>query len=249
LIGGYTGGPAAYAINGKPLGILQGNYVQLDTGSTAVNSKPTGKKIVDNNGFYVGSSDIAQIGDPNPKYKLTGVSTLSYKGFSFRMQWDYTHGGDMWSNTVRTLLARGVSKDTDFDRTLPYILPNTVQQNGAPNNIQQSVDNIYFNAVGFGPASITVWDATLIRLREASFSYSLPTKLLKNLPFGGVSLTVSGNNLWYLAPNFPKYSRFDPESNSLGVGGASGIGAGAKGIDLFAGPSSRRIGASLKVTF
>ncbi len=244
LIGGYTGGPASYAINGKPLGVLQGGYVLLDTGTTAVNpAKPTGKKIVDNNGYYVGSSDIAQIGDPNPKYKLTGVSTLSFKGFSFRMQWDYTHGGDMWSNTVRTLLARGVSKDTDFDRTLPYILPNTVQQNGAVNDIQQSVDNIYFNAVGFGPASITVWDATLIRLREASISYSLPTNMIKNTPFGSVSLTVSGNNLWYLAPNFPKYSRFDPESNSLGIGGA------ARGIDLFAGPSSRRIGASLRVTF
>jgi hypothetical protein len=45
-----------------------------------------------------------------------------------------------------------------------------------------------------------------------------------------------------MAPNFPKYTRFDPESNSLGV-------TNQKGIDLFAGPSSRRIGASLKVSF
>lgn len=242
-IGGYSGGPGSYAVNGKPLGILQGNYVVLDTGTTAVNAKPTGKRIVDDNGFYVGSSDIAQIGDPNPKYKLTGITTLSYKSFSFRMQWDYTHGGDMWSNTVRTLLARGVSKDTDFDRSLPFTFPNTVKQDGSTNDIQQSVDNIYFNAVGFGPANVTVWDATLIRLREMSLSYSLPANLLKSTPFGAASITITGNNLWYLAPNFPKYSRFDPESNSLGIGGA------ARGIDLFAGPSSRRIGASLRVSF
>jgi TonB-linked SusC/RagA family outer membrane protein len=242
-LGGYSGGPGSYAVNGKPLGILQGNYAVLDTGTTAVSAKPTGKRIVDDNGYFIGSSDIAQIGDPNAKYKLTGVSTLSYKGFALRMQWDYTHGGDMWSNTVRTLLARGVSKDTDFDRTLPYTIPNTVKQDGTPNNIQQSVDNIYFNAVGFGPASITVWDATVIRLRELSLSYSVSSKTLRNTPFGGIMLSLTGNNLWYLAPNFPKYSRFDPESNSLGIAGA------AKGIDLFAGPSSRRFGASIRILF
>jgi hypothetical protein len=182
------------------------------------------------------------MGNPNPDYKLTGISTLSYKFLSLRMQWDYTHGGKMWSNTVRTLLARGVTKDTEIDRSLPYTIPNTVRQDGTPNTIQQSVDNIYFNSYGFGPSAESVWDATVIRLRELSLSAALPTKVLKNTPFGAASLTFSGTNLWYLAPNFPKYSRFDPESNSLGVGNA-------KGLDLFAGPSSRRMGASLRLTF
>jgi len=233
-IGGYSGGPGLYAINGKPLGVLQGSYVQIDPKS--------GKNIVDANGYYLGSSDIKVIGDPNALYKLTGISTLSYKSFSFRMQWDFTKGGDMFSNTVRTLLARGVTKDTDFDRTLPFIIPNAVKQDGTPNNIQQSVDNIYFNTYGFGPNSITVWDATLIRLREVSFAFSFPKKVLEKTPFGAASFNVSANNLWYLAPNFPKYTRFDPESNSLGAGAIHGL-------DLFAGPSSRRIGASLKLMF
>ncbi len=237
--GGYLGGPGTYAINGKPLNIMQGSYVQLDTGAS---SHGTGKKIVDANGYYLGSSDIGIIGDPNPDYKLTGVTTLSYKAFSFRMQWDYTKGGDVWSNTVRTLLARGLTKDTDFDRTLPYILPNTVNADGTPNTTQQSVDNIYFNSLGFGPTSVQVWDATVIRLREVSLSYSFPSSILRKTPFGAASLSVSGNNLWYYAPNFPKYTRFDPESNSLGVGNQHGL-------DLFAGPSSRRMGASLKVSF
>jgi TonB-linked SusC/RagA family outer membrane protein len=233
-IGGYAGGPGSYAINGYPLGILQGSYVQTDP--------KTGKGLVDDNGYYLGSSDIHPIGDPNPKYKLTGISTLSYKFLSFRMQWDYTHGGMMWSNTVRTLLARGVTKDTDFDRSLPYTIPNTETQNFEPNTIQQSVDNIYFNAYGFGPSSVTVWDATVIRLREASLSFAFPPNLLKGSPFGSASLTFSGQNLWYVAPYFPKYTRFDPESNSLGV-------SNAKGLDLFAGPSSRRFGASLRFQF
>lgn len=233
-ISGYGGGIGTYAENGQPLGILKGSYVQVDPKS--------GKKIVDANGYFLGSSDIAKIGDPNPNYKLTGISTLNYKSFSLRMQWDYSQGGQMWSNTVRTLLSRGVTKDTDMDRTLPLIIPNTVKQDGTPNDIQQSVDNIYFNAYGFAPNSVTTWDATVIRLRELSLSYALPSSILKKTPFGSASISVSGNNLWYLAPNFPKYTNFDPESNSLGVGNA-------RGIDLFAGPSSRRIGASLKIQF
>ncbi len=233
-IGGYGGGPGTYAEEGKPLGILKGGYVQVDPKS--------GKKIVDANGYFLGSSDIAIIGDPNPLYKVTGISTLNYKSFSLRMQWDFSKGGEMFSNTVRTMLSRGVTKDTDIDRTLPFIIPNTVKQDGTPNDIQQSVDNIYFNAYGFGPNSVTVWDATVIRLRELSLSYALPASILKKTPFGSASLSISGNNLWYLAPNFPKYTNFDPESNSLGVGNA-------RGIDLFAGPSSRRIGASLKIQF
>lgn len=231
--GGYTN-LGSFAINGKPLGVLQGTYVQTDPKS--------GKKIVDANGYFLGSSDIAVIGDPNAKYKLTGISTLSYKFLSFRMQWDYTRGGMMWSNTVRTLLARGVTRDTDFDRTLPYTIPNTVLQDGSPNTIQQSVDNIYFNSYGFAPNSATMWDATVIRLREMSLAASVPAKLLKNTPFGSASLSISGTNLWYLAPNFPKHTRFDPESNSLGVGNG-------KGVELFSGPSSRRFGASLRLQF
>lgn len=232
--GGYSGGPGTYAVNGKPLGILQGSYVQVDPKS--------GKKIVDKNGYYLGSSDIAVIGDPNAKYNLTGISTLSYKWVSLRMQWDYTHGGQLWSNTVRTMLSRGVTRDTDFDRTLPFILPNTVKQDGTPNDIQQSVDNIYFNSYAFGPNAVAVYDATLIRLRELALNFSLPAKILKNTPFGSASIGFSGTNLWYYAPNVPKHTRFDPESNSLGVGSP-------KGVELFSGPSSRRMGATLRLTF
>ena len=231
---GYTGGVGTYAMNDQPLGILQGNYVQTDP--------KTGLGIVDANGYFLASSGIGIIGDPNPLYKLTGVNTVTYKSISFRMQWDYSRGGAMFSNTVRTLLSRGLTKDTDFDRALPYIIPNTVKQDGTPNDIQQSVDNIYFNAYGFGPNSVTVWDATVIRLREISLAYALPAQWLKKTPFGSASLSISANNIWYLAPNFPKYTRFDPESNSLGV-------SNARGIDLFAGPSSRRVGASLKIQF
>ena len=221
-----------FAINGQPLGVIKGYYWEREA--------KTGQRIVSPTGDYISSQNIGIIGDPTPMYKLTGISNLSYKGLSFRMQWEYTCGGAFYSSTARSLIARGVTKDTEFDRAAPYLLPG-VDANGNPNRVQTSATQAFFNN-GFGPDESGIFDATLIRLRELSLAYSLPEKLLAKTPFGGVSFTLSGTNLWYNAPNFPKYTHFDPETNGLGV-------SNGKGLEFITGPSSRRIGASLRITF
>ncbi len=224
-----------FAINGYPLGVIKGYYFQRDP--------KTGQRIVGSSGDYLASTTTGIIGDPNPHYKVTGISTLTYKMLSMRMQWDYTCGGDMYSVTSSVLLGRGVTKDTEFDRAAPYILPG-VDEDGNPNRIQTSATEAYFdNTIAGGAADETgIYDATCIRLREVSLSFSLPEKLINKTPFGSISLSVSGSNLWYYAPNFPKYVHFDPETSGLGV-------SNGKGLEFITGPSSRRIGASLRVTF
>jgi hypothetical protein len=87
-----------------------------------------------------------------------------------------------------------------------------------------------------------VYDATVIRLRELSLSYALPTQWLARTPFGSASINLSGTNLWYKAPNFPKYTRFDPETTSLSGGAVAGF-------ERLTGPSARRFGASLRIQF
>lgn len=227
------------AENGQPLGVIIGSYFVTDP--------KTGQKIVGpTTGDYVISNDIAVIGDPTPNYKLTGISSLSYKAFSFRMQWDYTCGGQMFSSTANALLGRGVTKDTEFDRAKPFILPG-VDPNGNPNKVQITAAQVYFdnsvtNMGAIAPNQTGIYDATVIRLREASLSYNIPSKLLTKLPIGSASLSISGTNLWYFAPNFPKYVHFDPEASGLGVGNG-------RGMEFLSGPSARRFGASLRVTF
>lgn len=224
-----------FAINGQPLGVIQANYTQKDP--------KTGQKVVNGNGDYISSTEIGIIGNPIPDFKLSGISTLTYKGFSFRMQWDWTQGGDMLAYTPGTLVGRGLTKDTEFDRLLPYVLPG-VKQDGTPNNIQISTSQAYFNNLSgfFGMQDLITYNATVIRLREASLSYNLPEKWLGKTPFGSASIIVSGQNLWYNAPNFPKYTRFDPETSSLGV-------SNVRGLEYLSGPTSRRMGVSLRVTF
>jgi TonB-linked SusC/RagA family outer membrane protein len=224
-----------FAINGEQLGIMQGY--------PALRDEKTGERVVGADGNYIVSTELQPIGDPNPLYKLVGISELSYKQFSFRMQWDYQVGGDFYSTTAATLLGRGVTKDTEFDRYLPLILPG-VKEDGTPNDIQTSATSVYFNQnVGTAaPNDLQVYNGTFIKLREASLSYNLPKSLLDKTPFGAVSISVEGSNLWYLAPYFPRYINFDPEANSLGVGNG-------RGFDYLVGPSSRRVGASLRITF
>jgi hypothetical protein len=149
----------------------------------------------------------------------------------------------MLAYTPGTLIGRGLSKDTEFDRLQALILPG-VQADGSPNTVQISASDAYFNNWSgfFGMADLITYDATVVRLREASLSYALPASVLKNSFIGGVSLTISGQNLWYNAPNFPKYTNFDPEVSSLGV-------SNVRGLEYLAGPTSRRLGASLRITF
>lgn len=229
---GYTNLGNA-AINGEPLGVILGSRVSRD--STKGNAL-----IVGSNGDYLTDPEIGIIGDPNPKYKLTGISTLSYKQISFRMQWDYTVGGDMLSLTTASLLARGLTKETDFDRTQPLVLPG-VKEDGTPNDIQVSPTTLYFDKY-FGPSEMEVWNATVIRLREISLAYTLPAKWLAKSPFGSISIVASGQNLFYYTPDFPHHIHFDPETSSLGV-------SNGRGLELLTGPSSKRYGASIKVTF
>ena len=233
-----------FAINGQPLGIIKGLYFQR---TPAAGQTPgpgvqnMGTLIVGTAGDYLASTGIGIIGDPNPKYKLTGISTLNYKSFSLKIQVDYTHGGDIYSSTVRSLLARGVTKDTEFDRAAGYILPGVKEDGKTPNDIQISATQGYFNNV-FGPDQSGIFDGTVVRLRDLSLSYSLPEKLLSKTPFGSVSISANGSNLWYYAPNFPKYMHFDPETNGLGV-------SNGKGLEFITGPSARRLGVSVRVTF
>ncbi|MFT3937060.1 MAG: SusC/RagA family TonB-linked outer membrane protein [Chitinophagaceae bacterium] len=231
---GYSN-EGTFAKNGYALGVIMSNYFQKDP--------KTGLRLVGTDGNYINSNDIGVIGDPNSLYKLTGISSLSYKSFNFRMQWDYTQGGEMFSGTAGALLGRGVTKDTQFDRQASYILPG-VLENGQPNNIQISSSQAYYgNSITNGAADESaIFDATCVRLREASLSYSLPTKLLSKMPFGSVSISLSGSNLWYYAPNFPKYIHFDPEASGLGV-------SNGRGLEFLSGPSARRMGASIRVTF
>ncbi|MFT5998727.1 MAG: TonB-linked SusC/RagA family outer membrane protein [Neolewinella sp.] len=230
LIAGYTN-IGNFAIPGQPFGAIQGS---------AFRRGPNGGLLVGGNGEYQATNDIEIIGDPNPNYQANWLNTLSYKGVSLSWQFSYTDGGDIYSVTTATMLARGLTSDSDFDRFLPLILPGEDAEGNA-NTVQGYVGDYGFAAF-FGADEGTIFDGTVVRLREVSLAYSLPASLLEKTPFGSISLRVSGENLWYNAPNFPPGVNFDPEVLSLGVGNG-------RGFDYLTGPTAKKFGANITLTF
>ncbi len=196
--------------------------------------------IVGNDGFYVPDPEDGIIGDPNPDWIANITNSVSFKNFTFSFQLDYTQGGDICSATIYTLLGRGLITET-LDRENTYILPG-VDRSGNKNTMQINNSDYYFSNFLSGPSELQVYDASTVRLQEISLSYSLPNKFLTRTPFGSVSITASGYNLWFDAINTPDGANFDPNTSGLGVGNGFGF-------DYINGPSSKRYGLSAKITF
>ncbi|WP_316929240.1 hypothetical protein [Nitritalea halalkaliphila] len=154
---------------------------------------------------------------------------------------EYRHKGAIFSNTVTATLARGVTKDPVVDRELTFILPG-VTQDGRPNDIQVTASNYFFNQYHTGADEANIFDGSTIRLREISLGYDIPPYLITKTPFKRASVAISGTNLWFRALNFPPNMNFDTDVLGLGVG--NGLG-----FDFVTGPSSRRFGGTLTLTF
>ncbi|MFT6334264.1 MAG: TonB-linked SusC/RagA family outer membrane protein [Halioglobus sp.] len=226
-----------FAIPGEAYGVIEGAKILRDEAS--------GLPIVGGNGVYQADPDQGIIGDPNPDFNMSFINSLSYKGLSLRAQFDWQQGGDIWGSSASTLTARGIAGETDFDRFVPVIvngLKESADGTLVANDIQVTSNNAYWTNTGVFYDENRIFDATTIRLREVSLSYSIPKSLLGKTPFGSASLTVSGQNMWYKAVNFPDSVNFDPEVLSLGVGNG-------RGFDFVTGPTSKRYGASLSLTF
>lgn len=240
----------AYIIPGESFGVFYGTrFARDDNGNYLINP---------NGGGIVQDPELGIIGDPTPDYKVSIANTLSYKGFSLRTQFDYKKGGDIRSSTIESLLGRGVTRDTE-DRERTFIIPGFYGDNDGnpildasgnqiPNTVQLSMNELYFSPAGGNTFAInsvdeaSIYDGTVFRLREASLTYDVPSKFLDKTPFGSISFSLIGSNLWYFAPNVPKYTNFDPDTASYGS-------TVLQGIEVSSAPTAKRYGFKLNLTF
>ncbi len=254
IIGGFN-----YIEPGYPYGYLRGSKSARTADGELLINPISGMPFVDPN------DDI--VGDPNADYKLGITNTLSYKGLQLSVLWDMTKGGDFYSETINSMLGRGVTKDTEDrekSRVIQGVYGNATPVTGAdgknrytpilvggktvPNQTRVTTNDLFFtNGTGAsfatnGAFEYAVFDGTVYRLREIVLGYTLPARIVSKLKLSAVTLSLSGRNLWYLAPNVPKYTRFDPDVNQV-------ASAGAQGVETGAAPSTRRYGINLNVTF
>lgn len=242
----------AYVAKGQPYGVFYGTAFARDDEGNFL--------IEEGGGGVLQALDSKIIGDPTPDFKIGFSNTFNYKNFSLKAQIDWKEGGDIKSTTITSLLGRGVTKDTE-DRERTFIIPGYYgdptsteaildnEGNKIPNTTQVTMNNLYFspttNSNTFGINSVDeaeIYDGTVYRLREISLGYSVPKKYLKNTFLGAVNLSLVGNNLWFFAPNVPKYTNFDPDATSYGS-------SNLQGIETQSAPSSKRYGFKVNITF
>jgi hypothetical protein len=154
---------------------------------------------------------------------------------------DVKHGGVLFSDTKALLDFVGTSLETGGPRVgQPF--PNSVYLDAsgksvANTSIPYSVYNYYTSVI---PVGMNIVDASYVKMRSASISYTLSKAQLKSLPFGSLTIGVYGNNLFLWTPKSNTY--VDPEVNSSGAGNE-------QGLDFAANPSVRNYGINLKVSF
>jgi TonB-linked SusC/RagA family outer membrane protein len=235
-ISGFGSALGNYAIVGKPFNIIKGTGFRRDA---------QGRLLIDGSGNLQATASPVVLGDPNPAFLSSMTNTFNYKNFSLNVMVSYRHGGVIYSTTAGALLGRGLTiesgSETGYDRAQTYIFPG-VKADGSPNDIQITASDINFNNVYFFGDEGRIYDGSTVRLQEVSLSYSLPKNLLSKFGIKGASLTFSGNNLWYKALHIPKGLNLDTDNLGLGVG--NGLG-----FEFLTGPSSRRLGGTLKLTF
>jgi TonB-linked SusC/RagA family outer membrane protein len=237
------GGISINATVGEPYGTIWGtNYTYLEDGS--------GPVINPNNGRFVVDGTPQPIGDINPDWKAGISNTFSYKDIAFSFLIDIQEGGSVFSLDTWYGYATGVPANTVGTNDLGNPMRDPISQgggivlegvnpDGTPNTTRTNM-NSYANAIGYGyaPNAFHVYDASYVKLREATLSYSLPNSIADKISMSDITLSAVGRNLWIIDKNIP-YS--DPEAG-LSSGNIQGYQSGAI-------PTAREYGFNVRLQF
>ncbi len=180
------------------------------------------------------TNEAYSFGDPNPKFNISFINSMSYKGLSFNFQFDWVHGSHLYNQTKEWMYRDGIS--SDYDK--PVTINGT---SAAYTAYYRSIYADYFGARN-GPArngtkDYFYEDASFVRLRNVSLAYDF-ANLIHNKVFKRVQLILTGRNIL----TFTKYTGFDPEIST-----GTSNSAFDRGVDNSSSPNlkSYQIGLNL----
>ena len=221
------------AREGEPIGALYGPDFVRD---------PSGNIIYENGLPKLDVANVKVLGNINPDWTGGFGLNMSYKNIRLSTLIDVKKGGDIYSQTNSWGKLAGVLAETTQGRETGIIGAGVMSDgNGGyvPNNVVTSANAYFHTAYSQNVGSSSVYDASFVKWRELSLSYSLPNKLLKNTGINQVSLGVTVRNLAILYKEVP---HIDPES-------AFSTNTGQQGLEYAQNPSTRSIGVNMNVKF
>lgn len=231
-----------YAVPGEPLGVFKARTPQTNA---------AGQVVVDpNTGIPLQTTDEQTLGNSQRDFVMGLQNTFKYKNFRLSFAFDWKEGGLMYSYTSRLLGFTGNSIATTFNERQPFIVPNSVTDNGDGTYSENTTPISFGNVTGFYSGSNNpsteaenhVIDKTFIRLRDLSLSYTFPGSITEKAGLTSMSLSLYGRNLFLWTPDENPY--VDPEVTSFG-----GNDLTTEFGEFAANPAQRTYGLALKMSF
>lgn len=225
----------SYYIPGESAGNIYGTpWTRYGDNKDPLRSDKNLPLLIGSNGFPIltPSSNQKILGNSYPKWIGSIANSFNYKNWGLYFLWDTRRGLQKYDQFSNFLAAFGESEITlnrNDTKIFPGVLadgtPNTKQvwlgQGVGPDGVNYGSAG-YYRAVYRGISENFIEDASWVRLRTATLSYNLPSKIFTNTFIRNITIAFTGNNLLL----FTKYKGFDPESSSTPAGSAANGFAG-----------------------
>ena len=255
FLGGFTGAQTR-AVAGQPYGSIFGFGFYRDA---------DGNRVIGQDGFPVLDPTERAFESAQPDFTLGILNSFSYKGLTLSALLDIKQGGVMWNGTKGALYFWGTHQETAdlrgtaqvfegnsavYDSNGDIVLVDHDDNADTPSIPQTSGENTtavlidegwlaFGNGNGFfGDNTEDFIESTSwVRLRDVTLSYTFD-KPMFNDRLRGLTLSVSGRNLWLETP----YTGVDPDTNLYGA-------SNAQGLDYFNMPGTQSVTMGLRARF
>jgi TonB-linked SusC/RagA family outer membrane protein len=221
--------------------------------------------IIFQNGMPTFDEKVSILGNGNYKFTMGFGNNIRYKNIALSMLFDMKFGADIYSMTAWATHANGTSTNTLPGRKEWYTseearrAENMTLNQWTPTGgfIGKGVVNVgtddnpvweenttpvdpqaYWRTVSENTPEPFICDASYIKLRELTLSWSLPKNLLAKTFLQEVSFTAYARNLWIL---YTQLKNVDPESNYNNGNG--------QGFEYGSLPSRRTYGFGINIKF
>ncbi|MDR0508164.1 MAG: SusC/RagA family TonB-linked outer membrane protein [Dysgonamonadaceae bacterium] len=249
-------GASIYATEGQAYGSIVGKkFKRNENGDIIFNAQ--GMPTFDN--------EVSILGNGNYNFTLGFGNTFRYQNLSLGILFDMKFGGDIYSMSSWMTHANGTSTETLAGREEWYASEEARRAANKSNNewtptggfVGKGVVNVgtdenpmwetntkavdpqtYWQMVTNNTPEPFIFDASYVKLRELTLSYSFPKSWLAKFVLQDVAITAYGRNLWIL---YTKLKNVDPESNYNNGNG--------QGFEYGSLPSRRTFGLGISVKF
>lgn len=222
-----------------------------------------GNIIVDEFGNPEQTSTYEKLGKASPDYIIGLTNSFEYKGLKLTAVADFRTGHKIYSETIGSLgFAGHLVESAGFDRNLGYIIPGSVDVDGNTNTLGVGgggYDGVldYFSNIYTSTGETNVVDATALKIREISLSYSLPSKFIEKVGLESFKIGVNARNPFvFLGNPFKGKSSYsnkgytDPEASFSDEPNSRNYYGNAMGLsDIGKYPTTKTYGFTVNVTF